>query len=375
MYVSELSLHNFRSYGEVCVGFVPGINVLIGTNGQGKTNLVEALSYLATFSSHRVSSDQPLIRSGCDFATVKATVVDDGRSVTAEIDIVPGKTNKARLNGNPVSKAREILGALLTVTFAPEDLMLVKGDPSERRKFMDDTLTLLTPSFAGIKSDLDRILRQRNALLKSAYGKHSNVDVMTTLDVWDSNLARVGAQVMHQRMKLIETIRPYVSDAYVMVSDDRGPYEIAYETKLELAEAVPSVETLESTLLETLKLRRKDEIDRGVSLVGPHRDELDLKLRGLPVRGYASHGESWSTALALKLGVFALLRDVSRHGDPVLILDDVFAELDEVRRAKLVQQIQDCEQTIITAAVARDVPEELVGARFEVHDGEVTHVS
>ncbi|MEY3278244.1 MAG: hypothetical protein RLZZ426_730 [Actinomycetota bacterium] len=375
MYVSELSLHNFRSYGEVSVGLVPGINVLIGTNGQGKTNLVEALGYLSTFSSHRVSADLPLIRSDCDFATVKAVVVDDGRSVTAEIDIIPGKTNKARLNGNAVPKARDILGALLTVTFAPEDLMLVKGDPSERRKFMDETLTLLTPSFAGVRSDLDRILRQRNALLKSAYGKHNNVDIMRTIDVWDTNLASVGAVVMHQRMNLIETIRPYVSNAYLTVSEDRGPFELTYETKLEVSQSVPSVDLLEAALLESLSRRRKDEIDRGVTLVGPHRDELDLQLRGLPVRGYASHGESWSTALALKLGVFALLRDVSRHGDPVLILDDVFAELDEGRRAKLVQQIRDSEQTIITAAVAGDVPEELVGARFDVHEGVVTRVS
>lgn len=374
MHVSELSVRDFRSYDEVTVHFVPGINVLIGSNGQGKTNLVEAMSYLATFSSHRVSSDVPLVKKDRTSAGVRVVINDEGREITLDVEINPGKTNKARLNGSPVPKAREVLGALLTVVFAPEDLNLVKGDPSERRRFMDDSLTLLTPSYAGIRSDFEKALRQRNALLKTAYGKN-NADIMRTLDVWDAQLARAGAQVMAQRMSLVEQLAPHVSDAYLTVSDDRGPFEISYETTLDVHEATPTAALLEAALLDAMSRRRKDEIDRGITLVGPHRDELKLDLRGLPVRGYASHGESWSTALALKLGIFELLRNVSRHGDPVLVLDDVFAELDETRRRKLVEQVKGCEQTIVTAAVAADVPEDLTGALFDVFEGTVNRVA
>ena len=374
MHVSELSVRDFRSYDEVTVHFVPGINVLIGSNGQGKTNLVEAMSYLATFSSHRVSSDVPLVKKDRTSAGVRVVLNDEGREITLDVEINPGKTNKARLNGSPVPKAREVLGALLTVVFAPEDLNLVKGDPNERRRFMDDSLTLLTPSYAGIRSDFEKALRQRNALLKTAYGKN-NADIMRTLDVWDAQLARAGAQVMAQRMSLIEQLAPHVSDAYLTVSDDRGPFEISYETALDVQEATPTAALLEAALLDAMSRRRKDEIDRGITLVGPHRDELKLELRGLPVRGYASHGESWSTALALKLGIFELLRNVSRHGDPVLVLDDVFAELDETRRRKLVDQVKGCEQTIVTAAVAADVPEDLTGALFDVFEGTVNRVA
>ncbi len=374
MHVSELSVRDFRSYDEVTVHFVPGLNVLIGSNGQGKTNLVEALSYLATFSSHRVASDVPLIKKDRAQAGIRVVVNDEGREITLDVEIHPGKTNKAKLNGSPLPKAREVLGALLTVVFAPEDLNLVKGDPSERRRFMDETVTLLTPSYAGTRSDFEKALKQRNALLKSAYGR-TNADVMRTLDVWDAQLARAGAQVMANRMSLVSQLSPHVSQAYVTVSDDRGPFSINYETSLDVQAEVPTTELLEAALLDAMSRRRKDEIDRGITLVGPHRDELTLELRGLPVRGYASHGESWSTALALKLGVFELLRQVSRHGDPVLILDDVFAELDEIRRRKLVDQVKNCEQTIVTAAVAADVPEDLSGALFDVYEGTVNRVS
>ena len=241
MHVSELSVHDFRSYDEATVRFVPGINVLIGSNGQGKTNLVEALSYLATFSSHRVASDVPLVKKDRERAAVKVVINDDGREITLDVEIHPGKANKARINGSPVTKAREVLGALLTVVFAPEDLNLVKGDPSERRRFMDDTLTLLTPSYAGVRADFEKALRQRNALLKTAYGKN-NADIMRTLDVWDAQLARAGALVTTQRINLITQLAPHVSQAYLMVSDDRGPFEIAYETALELTDTQPSPE-------------------------------------------------------------------------------------------------------------------------------------
>ena len=370
MHVSQLNLVNFRSYETLELKFNPGINVLVGTNGQGKTNIVEALAYLASFSSHRVASDVPLIKQNTDQATVKVEVDDQGRKVSLEIELNPSKANRAKLNGSPVPRTREILGVLLTVIFAPEDLALVKGDPAERRKFLDETLTMLTPSFVGVRSDFDRILRQRNALLKSAYGANRD-EVRSTLDVWDNQIARIGAEIVFERIQLVNRLAPIVESDYTTVSLDRGPFRISYKSSIDL-EPDSSVNDIEMAILNQLAERRKDELDRGVTLVGPHRDELELELRGLPVRGYASHGESWSCALALKMAVFHLLREVSRHGDPVLILDDVFAELDEVRREQLLSLINECEQTFVTAAVASDVPTGLNGTMFTVADGAVS---
>jgi DNA replication and repair protein RecF len=373
MHVSGLSLLRFRSYDYVNIKLMPGINVFIGTNGQGKTNLVEALNYCASFSSHRVSSDQPLVKQGEINAAVQVVVEQESRTITLDVEITPGKANKAKQNGSPLPKARELLGILLSVTFAPEDLMLVKGDPSERRKFMDDSITQLIPSYAGVRADFEKCLKQRNALLKSAYGK-TNADVIHTLDVWDVQLAKTGAAVMYHRLKLVENMQGLVSDAYRNVSDDQHPLEISYVSNLEIPEGELSIALIESTMLQALADKRNSELDRGVTLVGPHRDELQLMLRNLPVRGYASHGESWSCALALKLSLYELLKRSSRGGDPVLILDDVFAELDEIRRRKLVDLVKNNEQTIVTAAVAQDVPVELEGALFNVVDGTVTKV-
>jgi len=373
MYVSGLSLLRFRSYDYVNIKLVPGINVFIGTNGQGKTNLIEALNYCASFSSHRVASDQPLVKQGESNAAVQVVVEQEARTISLDVEITPGKANKAKQNGSPLPRARELLGILLTVTFAPEDLMLVKGDPSERRKFMDDSITQLIPSFAGIRADFEKCLKQRNALLKSAYGKRTD-EVMHTLDVWDVQLAKTGAAVMYHRLKLIENMQSLVSDAYTKVSDDRGPLSISYVSNLEIPAGELSIAAIESAMLEALATKRTSELDRGVTLVGPHRDELQLMLRDLPVRGYASHGESWSCALALKLSMWELLKRSSRGGDPVLILDDVFAELDEIRRRKLVDLVKNNEQTIVTAAVAGDVPVELDGALFDVVDGMVNRV-
>ena len=379
MFVSELSLTDFRSYESVKVRFQPGINVLVGTNGQGKTNLVEAIHYLATFASHRVASDTPLVRQGAAQASVEA-VVNEGlaagehaRELRLALDIIPGKANRARLNGAPLSRTRELLGIVQTVVFAPEDLALVKGDPSERRKFLDDTLTQLTPGFSVVRSDLDRILRQRNALLKSGQGHH-DVDFLRTLEVWDEQLARTGGEVLAERLRLVRQLTAPIADAYLRVSADRGPLEISYETSLDVGPDADA-HLCQAALLAALSASRKQEIDRGISLVGPHRDELQINLRGLPLRGYASHGESWSAALALKLAVYSALRETSRHGDPVLILDDVFAELDEIRRGRLVAEVADCEQVILTAAVRGDVPEQLDGTLFDVFEGTVNRVS
>ncbi|MEY2672945.1 MAG: hypothetical protein RLZZ508_822 [Actinomycetota bacterium] len=373
MYVSGLSLLRFRSYDYVNIKLVPGINVFIGTNGQGKTNLIEALNYCASFSSHRVASDQPLVKQGESSAAVQVVVEQDSRTISLDVEITPGKANKAKQNGSPLTKARELLGILLTVTFAPEDLMLVKGDPSERRKFMDDSITQLIPSYAGVRADFEKSLRQRNSLLKSAYGKRTE-EVLHTLDVWDVQLAKTGAAVMYHRLKLIENMQELVSDAYTKVSDDRGPLAISYVSNLEVPAGELTIASIESAMLAALAEKRNSELDRGITLVGPHRDELQLMLRDLPVRGYASHGESWSCALALKLSLFELLKRSSRGGDPVLILDDVFAELDEIRRSKLVDLVKNNEQTIVTAAVANDVPKELDGALFNVIDGTVSRV-
>lgn len=381
MFVTELELINFRSYERVALTFVPGVNVLVGTNGQGKTNLVEAIGYLATLSSHRVQADAPLVKQNEELAQIRLRVNegkaagDAARELELEMSILPGKTNRAKQNGSALTRARDVLGAVQTVLFAPEDLALVKGDPSERRRFLDETLTQLSPAFLGVKSDLDRILKQRNALLKSHFDKN-DVDALRTLDVWDSQLAAIGARVIYDRIKLVQTLQPFAAAAYTKVSDDRGPFELRYQTSIGVqTDTEPNLELLEAALLAALADRRREEIDRGITLVGPHRDELVLQLRGLPIRGYASHGESWSAALALRLAVFELLRSQSRQGDPILILDDVFAELDEKRRARLVEWIDSAEQTIITAAVAADVPTELAGAKFDVHEGVVTRVT
>lgn len=381
MFVTELELNNFRSYVNVAVTFKPGINVLIGTNGQGKTNLVEAIGYMSTLSSHRVPSDQPLVKQDSQSAHIRLRVNegvaagDSARELELEIEINPGKTNRAKQNGTVLTRPRDVLGAVQSVLFAPEDLALVKGDPSERRRFLDETLTQITPAYIGTRGDLDKILRQRNALLKSTHDKN-DVDALRTLDVWDSQLATIGSKIIFERIKLVQRLIPISSSVYTKVSDDRGPFEIKYTSTLQIDTTIPpDQELIEAALLSALADKRREEIDRGVTLVGPHRDELSLSLRGLPIRGYASHGESWSAALSLRLSVFELLRELSNHGDPVLILDDVFAELDEQRRARLVEWIQSAEQTIITAAVSADVPSELSGAKFDVYEGGVNRVT
>lgn len=376
MYVKELALRNFRSYEQVTVEFTPGVSALVGSNGQGKTNLVEAIGYVATLGSHRVATDAPLIRRGAEEATIKVVVAHGDREIELEIELVAGKANRAKLNGSPVKRPRDILGYLNVVVFAPEDLALVKGDPSDRRHFLDQTLVALTPRLAGTRSDLDRVLKQRNALLKTAQhaARRSTADVMRTLDAWDAQFANLSAQLVLERMGLVDALLPYSESLYQQVSDDRGPFEMRYECSLPDAPDDRSVETWEAKYLEALAQRRNDEIERGITLVGPHRDELQIDIRGLPVKGYASHGESWSAALTLRLASFELLRHDRPGGDPVLILDDVFAELDARRRRRLVELTTSAEQTLVTAAVAEDVPEQLDGARFDVGAGEVGRV-
>jgi DNA replication and repair protein RecF len=391
LYVAHLTLVDFRSYVTAEVPLEPGATAFIGRNGQGKTNLVEAVDYLSRLSSHRVASDAPLVRAGADRALVRAAVVRDGREAVLEVEIHPGKSNRARVNRADLPRARELMGLVRTVLFAPDDLALVKGDPSGRRAFLDDLLVLRAPRLAGVRQDYERVLRQRNSLLKTAgharRGSSSAERALSTLGVWDAHLARTGAEILAERMRLVAELRPYVGNAYATVargasSDDAG---LEYQPSLDLEGLDPREgpvdrAALTERLLEELERRRPDELDRGVSLVGPHRDELVLTLGTgepstprLPVRGYASHGESWSFALALRLASYDLVR--ADGDDPILILDDVFAELDTDRRAQLAELVAGAEQVLVTAAVAADVPEKLAGTRYLVAGSEVTRES
>jgi DNA replication and repair protein RecF len=379
VHVSHVSLTDFRSWSALELELGPGSTALVGANGQGKTNLVEALGYVATLGSHRVAADLPLVRAGAERAVVRARVERDGRPTLVELEINPGKANRARVNKNPVPRAREVLGILRTVLFAPEDLSLVRGDPSERRGFLDDLLVSSAPRYAGVRSDYDRVLKQRNALLKTAFlARRSGGGDMRTLDVWDAHLARCGAELLGARLSLVQALRPRVATAYRAVAlgaeGSRGTTELDY--KCSLGEALPDDsfdrDLLAAALLSELARLRPQEVERGVSLVGPHRDDLVLGLSGLPVKGYASHGESWSFALALRLASYELLR--ADGGEPVLVLDDVFAELDVGRRDRLAELVGGAEQVLVTAAVAADVPEALAGSRYDVHEGQVTRV-
>ncbi|QWF22185.1 DNA replication/repair protein RecF [Nocardioides sp. LMS-CY] len=382
MYVAHLSLHDFRSYATAEVELGPGATAFIGRNGQGKTNLVEAIDYLSRLASHRVSGDAPLVRAGADQAVVRASVVRDGRTAVLEVEINPGRSNRARVNRSPLPRARELVGLVRTVVFSPEDLTLVKGDPSDRRRFLDDLLVLRAPRLAGVRSDYDRVLRQRNSLLKTAgaarRGSSAQEGALSTLGVWDAHLARTGAELLAERLALVDALRPYVGKSYETVARgaSRDDADIEYRPSFDL-EGRTSRDDLTEALLAEVERRRNDELDRGISLVGPHRDELLLSLGHgpgpdgvrLPVKGYASHGESWSFALALRLASYDLLR--ADGDDPILVLDDVFAELDTERRAQLAELVSTAEQVLVTAAVGADVPEVLAGTRYVVAGGEV----
>jgi DNA replication and repair protein RecF len=373
VHLTRLALTDFRSYPELAIDLAPGVTTFSGLNGEGKTNLVEAIGYLATLGSHRVATDAPLIRRDCQRAILRSVVVDVRGTSLIEIELNPGKANRVRVNRTPLPRPREILGILRTVLFAPEDLALVKGDPGERRRFLDDLLVASAPRYAGVRSDYERVVKQRTALLKSA-GAKGHVrgaarDAMTaTLDAWDGQLARAGAPLLAGRLKLTQALRPHVTAAYQEVSGGaKEAPTISYRS------SVPTeTDDLEAELVKAAAAARSSELERGVCLVGPHRDELELAVGGLPARGYASHGESWSLALALRLASFELLR--KDREDPVLILDDVFAELDTGRRDRLAARVAQAEQVLITAAVPEDVPSLLSGGRYSVSAGQVTRV-
>ncbi|MEU6028452.1 DNA replication/repair protein RecF [Streptomyces tauricus] len=374
MHVTHLSLADFRSYARVEVPLDPGVTAFVGPNGQGKTNLVEAVGYLATLGSHRVSSDAPLVRMGAERAIIRANVRQGDRQQLVELELNPGRANRARINRSSQVRPRDVLGIVRTVLFAPEDLALIKGDPGERRRFLDELITARSPRMAGVRSDYDRILKQRNTLLKSAAlaRRHGGRTMdLSTLDVWDEHLARVGAELLAQRLDLIATLQPLTDKAYDQLAPGGGPVALEYKP------SSPGItgharEELYEQLTAALVESRKQEIERGVTLVGPHRDELLLKLGQLPAKGYASHGESWSYALSLRLASYDLLR--AEGNEPVLVLDDVFAELDTRRRERLAELVAPGEQVLVTAAVDDDVPGVLTGTRYAVSEGAVERV-
>ena len=363
MYVRHLTLHDFRSWPHVDLELSPGRTVFVGQNGFGKTNLVEALWYCATLGSHRVATDAPLIRSGAERAVVSTIVVNEGRELAIDLDIGAGRANKARLNRSPVRSTREILGGVRAVLFAPEDLSLVRGDPAERRRYLDELATLRRPALAGVRADYDKVLRQRTALLKSAGGGRHRGDrgVLDTLEVWDGHLAAHGSQLMAARLELVNNLGPEVEKAYQLLAPSSRPAAIGYRSAVDTTGYVAD---LKEALLAECARRRDAELDRGMSLVGPHRDDLELRLGDQPAKGFASHGESWSMALALRLAAYELLR--SEGTEPVLLLDDVFAELDTSRRRALAGVASGAEQVLITAAVGEDIPADWDATRIGI---------
>jgi DNA replication and repair protein RecF len=385
VHLTRLALTDFRSYAAADLKLAPGVSTFTGPNGQGKTNLVEAAAYVATFGSHRAATDAPLIRHGAQRAIVRAVVTTAARDNLVEIEINPGKANRVQLNRVPLPRPREALGTLRCVLFAPEDLAVVKGDPDQRRRYLDDLLVATRPRFAGVRADYERVLRQRTALLKSAKAARftgSGGGAPGALEVWDDHLVAKGAELTAGRLELAAALRPLVAKAYAAVSAEDTFAGMSYR---QAGSADPAGRpagpatgndeppedraALAEGLRQSLARVRRAELERGVCLVGPHRDDLELRIGELPARGYASHGESWSLALALRLAAYDLLR--SGGEDPVLVLDDVFAELDGGRREALARLVWHAEQVLVTAAVPDDVPARLAGQRFEVSGGAV----
>ena len=366
MYVRHLGLRDFRSWANVELELTPGRTVFVGSNGYGKTNLVEALWYSSTLGSHRVATDAPLVRLGAQRAVISTIVVNEGRECAVDLEIAAGRANKARLNRSPVRSPRAVIGVLRAVLFAPEDLALVRGDPGDRRRYLDDLATVRRPRVAAIRADYDKVLRQRTALLKSASGARFRGDrsALDTLDVWDGHLATHGAELMAARMTLVNELAPEVQKSYQLLAPASRPASISYHASIDIEPDSPDVELLQTALLEKMAARRDAELERGVCLVGPHRDDLELRLGEQPAKGFASHGESWSMALALRLAAYELLR--AEGTDPVLLLDDVFAELDTGRREALAAAAGSAEQVLVTAAVVDDIPRDWLADRVDI---------
>ena len=388
MLIKHISLANFRNYETAEVSFSPGVNLLVGPNGQGKTNLVEAIRYLSTLASHRVAGYLPLIRHAqpeIEQAVIRVLANHDGRDALLEVELNRTSPTRARINKANATRLRDILGYVNTVTFAPEDLDIVKKDPSNRRAFIDELLVQVSPRFAGVFTDYERVLRQRNTLLRTARQTSAKGTALSTLDAWDESLVKFGAEIVAARVALVDRLRPLLTEAYQSIAIANNEPRIVTKSSLVGATLVDEDDTgaleniessdvaeVEELFRAKLAQIRQNELDRGITMVGPHRDDLVLMLSDLPAKGYASHGESWSFALGLRLASISLLRSETRSGDPILILDDVFAELDAGRRSRLAELVANNEQVIITAAVGEDVPAELKARVFEVAAGEVS---
>jgi DNA replication and repair protein RecF len=387
MFVKKVRLTNFRNYKNAEVELSQGVNLLHGSNGQGKTNLVEAVNFFASLSSHRVSGTTPLIKQGESTAIISVELAHEDRDLLLEFELNADSANRARLNKSPVAKSKDILGYLNSVIFAPEDLDIVKRDPTNRRAFIDQLIVQFTPRMLGVYSDYERVLKQRNTLLKSARATGTKGDALSTLSAWDESLVKLGSEIIAARVLIAEKLSPGLVSNYQAIAKSNNEPRMFIKSSILGDSNTDSEESDETEYLETadreqitklfadkLALLRPKELERGITLVGPHRDDLVLILGSLPAKGYASHGESWSYALALRLASLEILKAESRLGDPILILDDVFAELDADRRAKLAQLVLGNEQVIITAAVIEDVPETLLAKRFSVVAGEITNV-
>ena len=379
MHVKHLTLSNFRNYSTVELPLTTGINLLVGRNGQGKTNLAEAIFYAATLSSHRVSGYLPLIKQGESKAIIRLLARFEDRENLLELELTTEGSNRARINKSETPRVRDVLGYVNAVIFSPEDLDIVKRDPSNRRAFIDELIVQLTPRMAGVYSDYDRVLKQRNTLLKSARNMSASGSGLSTLDSWDQSLVRIGSEIIAARFDIASRLAPHLQAAYAAIADEKNDPSIRIKSSLATSDIdsdgsetfliTGDRQEIEKLFQSRLAEVRSKEMERGITLVGPHRDDLLLLLGTLPAKGYISHGESWSYALALKLASADLIRKDARAGDPVLILDDVFAELDSTRRSRLAALVSHNEQVIITAAVAEDVPSELSATRFNVLAG------
>ncbi len=384
MLVRHLTLSHFRNHTATDLALHPGVNLLVGFNGQGKTNFVEAIAYLATLSSHRVAGYQPLIQHDEPQSIIRALVSHDDRDVLVEVELNRDTPNRARINKSDSKRVRDVLGVVHTVVFAPEDLDIVKKDPSNRRAFIDELVVQIWPRFAGVYSDYDRVLKQRNTLLRTARQTGTRGNALSTLDAWDDQMVRLGSEIVNARLDLIERIRPFLTKAYQDIAISNNEPTVMVRSSLVGAQVLDEDEELpylsfteragvETMYREKLASVRAKELERGITLIGPHRDDLVLLLGGKAAKLYASHGESWSYALALRLASMQLLREETRTGDPILILDDVFAELDAGRRARLAELVADNEQVLITAAVAEDVPALLNAKMFRVENGVIAN--
>ena len=369
MRVERLEVVEFRNHDQAAVELPAGVSVLAGPNGVGKTNLLEAIGYLATLGSHRVGQDAALIRAGAAAAVIRAAVHRAGRRLLVDVELRPGSGVRGRVNGAPVPRARDLLGVVRATVFAPEDLGLVRGDPEERRRFLDTLATQRLPRYHGSRQDYDRVLRQRNTLLRSAGGRLP-ASALATLEVWDEKLASAGAEIWSERLRLVAALTPRVELAYQRLAGRDDEVDVVYVSSVAGTVGLdPDPAKLAQALRERLVADRSREVERGITLSGPHRDDLSLALRGLPGRTHASHGEAWSLALALRLGSHRLLTEEGE--EPVLLMDDVFAELDRQRRDRVAEAALAAEQTIVTAAVAEELPPELDAAVFHVEPGSV----